>query len=675
MTNWQSVLKSAGFPTTALILDFETYFSTDYSLKKLSTVEYVCDDRFEILGLGMQLLDIEDGKIDFWSPEFICEHLTFNLKDTFGENLQDITLVGQNLKFDVLILREHFGITPKYTVDTKDLSRHLDARNKHSLDAMGKRWGASSPKGDTYQFKGLHWADMNQEQRQALERYTKTDIEIETFLFKKLLPLIANPEIELPLANQTLQLYLNPQVVIDKNLGEEIKQKMQIKMIKPIQQLNANGVSCNKEEISGDKSFLALLEQHLEPDEQVPMKQGKNGMIPALAKDDRGMNYLRNEHPNSVVRQLAEARIAIKSWPLHIKRVNKLVNQANCRGGKIGMPLTYYAAHVGKWGGTEQINVQNLGGRGRKGAGTHPLIREIRQMFCASSGYVFGDGDFSQIEFRINAWLSGQNDILQAFTEGRDLYSEFATDELFHEPIRKPLKTDPPEVARILTFKRGFAKDGTLGFGYGMGTNRLYEDCYANDTLRPAFDSGEYDWDFINKIIKKLRKKYSKIPAFWRTVEKAWKFVTKYPKENFYYSIGNKNKITPGYSYLHFYNQNGTTTIQLPSGRNIYYPQAIVTHQGKLKSRWDKKGLWGGTLTENIVTAIARDILAEALLRLQVAGFNILFHVHDEIICLFPKYRANKDLQKMVELMEVVPKWAKGLPIATDSKLCERYEK
>ncbi len=529
---------------------------------------------------------------------------------------------------------------------------------------MAKRYQAPSLKGDTMQFKGLHWADMNQEQRENLEKYTKTDIEIETYLFKNLLPLITNPEIELPLANQTLQLYLNPQVEIDKQLGEELKQKMQIEMIKPIQQLNINGVSCSQKEISGNKSFVKLLEQHLDPDEQVPMKKGKNGMIPALAKDDRGMNYLKNEHKNPIVNQLAEARISIKSWPGHIKRINRFINQANCRGGKIGMPLTYYAAHVGKWGGTEKINVQNLGGRGRKGAGTHPLIRNIRQMLKAPDGYVFGICDFAQIELRITAWFAGQNDLLQALANGCDVYSEFATNELFQEPIRKPKKSDPPAVARMLTFKRGFSKDGTLGFTYGMGTNRLYEDCYANDALRPAFDSGEYDWGFIDKLIKTLRKRYSNIPKFWSTVEKAWKFVTKYPKEQ--YRCEDK---------LLFYNQNNTTIIQLPSGRNIYYPQATVTRSGSLKSRWDKKGLWGGSLTENIVTATARDILAGALLRLEAAGFNILWHVHDEIICLFPKFSANKDLQKMSELMKVIPEWAKGLPIDVEGKLSERYEK
>jgi len=288
-------------------------------------------------------------------------------------------------------------------------------------------------------------------------------------------------------------------------------------------------------------------------------------------------------------------------------------------------------------------------------------------MLCASDGYIFGIVDFAQIEARILAWLAGQNDLIQAFAEGRDVYSEFATEDLFREPIRKAKKSDPEPVAKMLTFKRGFSKDAILGCGYGMGASRFFDDCYANDALRPAFDSGQYNFKFIEGLIKTYRTRYSKIPEFWQTVEKAWKFVTKYPREDSPYCL------EEGKVLLHFYNQNGTTIIQLPSGRNIYYPHASVNSRGDLLWRWGK--LWGGSITENIVQATARDVLAEAILRLDKITFNILFHVHDEIICLFEKSRAKKCLESMLSYMSVVPAWAEGLPIAVEGKLVERYEK
>jgi len=242
---------------------------------------------------------------------------------------------------------------------------------------------------------------------------------------------------------------------------------------------------------------------------------------------------------------------------------------------------------------------------------------------------------------------------------------------LFREPIRKAKKSDPEPVAKMLTFKRGFAKDSILGCGYGMGASRFYDDCYANDALRPAFDSGQYGVRFIESLIQTYRTRYSKIPEFWRTVEKAWKFVTKYPKERVEFLDSYFAKRLP--PKLIFYNQNGTTIIQLPSGRLIRYPHASVNSQGDLLWHWGK--LWGGSITENIVQATARDVLAESILYLTRHNINIIFHVHDEIICLLEKTSAEEILQEITEAMEKTPYWAHGLPIAVEGKLVERYEK
>ena len=232
---WQEILKKAGFPQTAILLDFESYFDTDYSLKKMSTVEYVCDPRFEITGLGHQVLDEISGLCGFCPPNEV-EGALHAFEVAYGEQeLENVTVVGQNNKFDHLILREKFGITPKFTVDLIDIERIWDAQSKHKLEAMAKRWGAPSPKGDTNQFKGFRWADMTPEMRQNLGEYCKNDIKIESFLLQKLLPtVITQPEIELPLANQTLQLYLKPSIGIDLKYGEELKVKMQQEMFDAI---------------------------------------------------------------------------------------------------------------------------------------------------------------------------------------------------------------------------------------------------------------------------------------------------------------------------------------------------------------------------------------------------------------------------------------------------------
>jgi len=197
-----------------------------------------------------------------------------------------------------------------------------------------------------------------------------------------------------------------------------------------------------------------------------------------------------------------------------------------------------------------------------------------------------------------------------------------------------------------------------------MGNNRFYERCVANDDLRPMFNSGQYDWDFIDKLIKTYRRKYNKITKFWKGLEKAWRFVTKFTNESVAHSI----------APLEFYHQGGATFINLPSGRFLRYPQARIKRDNKLGYRWNGN-IWGGFLTENVVQAASRDVMGEALLRLDAAKFNIVLHVHDEIVCLFKKDQAEEDLEEMSRIMMVVPDWADGLPVAVDAKLCERYEK
>lgn len=656
MTTWQDVLHRAGYPTTAVVLDFETYFDKDYTLKKMTAVEYVCDSRFEITGLGVQQIGYKTAFLP--GPDQTKDWL-LALNTEHGPALSDYTIVCQNAKFDCLILKEHFGIAPKYTVDLVDLDRMWDARASHRLKNMASRWNTPALKGDTNQFKGYRYGDMTPEMQEALAEYCKNDVDIEAHILQKLLPLIPIPQIELPLATQTLRLFLEPQIGVDVELGEKLKREMRLEVLMPRLELRKLGVPASKTSISKNKKFVELLGRYTD----VPMKQGKNGLIPALAKDDEGLRELLNDSEPEV-RLLAEARQKIKSWPLHIARVDRLMNQAKVRDGLIGVPLNFYGAHTGRWSGGEKTNLQNLGGAGRGGSGTHPLIQQIRHMLVAPPGYVFGVNDYKQIEARMLAWMAGQKDLVQGFANGEDIYSDFMR-ETFGWHVRKPdKKTDPPPVKKLLTIRRGFGKDAILGCGYGMGNNRFYDRCWANDDLRPMFHSGQYDWDFIDKLIKTYRRKYSKIPEFWRSLEKSWRFVTKFANES----------VTHPTTPLGFMHKDGATFINLPSGRFLRYSHARVKRDNRLSYRWNSN-IWGGFLTENVVQAASRDVMGEALLRLDAAGFNIVLHVHDEIICLFEKDRAEEDLEEMSRIMSIVPDWATGLPVAVDAKLCERYEK
>lgn len=187
----------------------------------MSTVEYICDERFEFLGLGTNTLVYE--------PEDIEDYLN-------QIDYNDCTIVMQRAMFDALILKEKFNIQPKYIIDILDLARHYDSRMKHDLDSLAKMFKLK-PKGNTNQFKGLHYEQMDEWQKAALVEYTLGDVEIETDLFKILLPLLSNPHIEIPIANHTLNLYLSAKIQFDNKLAISLKQQMKDELVKKLNKI------------------------------------------------------------------------------------------------------------------------------------------------------------------------------------------------------------------------------------------------------------------------------------------------------------------------------------------------------------------------------------------------------------------------------------------------------
>jgi DNA polymerase len=379
--NWQEILQSVNFPTTVVVLDFETYWTDSYSLKKMSTIEYVTDSRFEIIGLGLG--NIPDGcsdttnyKCDFILPDKIINFIKF-LKNEFGQNLERCTVVGQNISFfDNLVLSHHFGIIPKYTIDILNLARHEDSQRHNDLEHLCKYYNISVEKGDIKQFKGLTYKQMSPTLQKRLAEYCKIDVIAETELFKLLLPKLSNPDTELRLADHTSKMYLQPRLNFDFELADKLIIEMKQELDKILSKVNLDikTIRSNK--------FVEILQQYLPENERAPMKYGKRGSIPALAKTDEAFQVLLN-HPKDEVRNLAQARLAAKSWPTHIKRVQGMIAQAKAWNGKIAVPLRYYAAHTGRFGGTEGINLQNLPGVGRAGSGTHPLLSKIRGLLVA----------------------------------------------------------------------------------------------------------------------------------------------------------------------------------------------------------------------------------------------------------------------------------------------------
>ena len=662
------ILDKIDWPTDILLLDFETYFDQDYHMgkdkKALSIVEYVTDPRFTFTGLGIQVNDSEPRFI----PGLYVPWAIEQLKLKFGKALYNCTLVAKNNKFDCLILVEKFGIYPPYTIDIEDLSRYYDSRMSQKLSDLCKLFKLPA-KGDIKQFKGLYWETMTPEQRQAMKEYCLGDIKNEKSLLEILLPKLDNPATELDLARHTLNLYLRPILNLDINQTKNIANKMDQALVQDLRKVSwtlkyRTKTKPNIPKIMRSKDiFPKILQDVLPEGETVPMKKGKNKMIPAVAQNDVAFQLLLT-HKDTRVRDLCQAKAACSSWPLHQAKVQRMINQAECSGGLCRIPMKYYGAHTGRWSGSGGWNPMNLGGKGR-GRPIHPLIAQVRNTLLAPDGYTLIIVDSAQIEARLLAWVAHQNDLVKGFANGEDIYSEFAS-ELFQEKVWKPSEEEKetPE-GKTADIRRGFGKDAILGCGYGMGANTFYDRCRQNDTLRPLFDSGEYDWDFINKLIRTYRTKYSDIPNFWTEIEKCFRWPTKYPREQTIYDISTSAR-------LKFIRQGSTTKMQLPSGRVMNYRFATVSPKDD-NIKYLHGHLWGGAITENIIQAMCRDLLGYWLLECEKAGIKIILHSYDELVGCVLKEDAVWKLDRMIDIMSQGPVWAEELPLAAEGQISSRY--
>ena len=695
---WIDQLKAAGFPTSVLVIDWETFFSAEYCLgkskKALSTVEYVADPRFEPIGFGYRVLNHPWERFGSrFVPAPKIDGALNKLREVFGKSLHNVTVVCKNAKFDCLLMAEKYGIYPPFTLDVDDLLRFYDARMDHRMKTVAPLFGLQE-KGDTNQFKGQHFDQID---LKAMSEYCCNDVNIEVALLQRLLPSIDNPAFELALMRHTLGLYIRPNIRYDFKLADELIAGMKDEVNKAVQDAAdwvlafARYDEREREEIvtsdcwleivkpyfTGDILFARMLRTALPPGESLPTKPGKpsknmvpitgEGQILALAKDDDGLKVLLG-HADPVVRALAVAHQAINSWPGHINRVEKMTRQAQCSKGFLRNPLKYYGAHTGRWSGEEGINTGNLGGSGR-GKAINKLIGRVRHTMTAPEGYTFIMSDSAQIEARRLASLAGQEDLLEEFRNNGDPYSTLAT-QLFQERVWKPTEEEEatPE-GKQAVIRRGFGKDAVLGAGYGMGAAKFYQRCMSNDTLRPLFDSGQFDRAFVEWLIRVYRTTYSHVPEFWGKVEHAWRIVTKY---------GHRQEVNG----LIFFREDDVTYLQLPSGRKLSYRGAYVNIKDELfagssvTSTNASGKLWGGTLTENIVQADCRDALGLWILAVEnELNRRVVHHVYDEIVVLVKEDEVDVMKPKILEIMSRCPEWARGMPYKGEAKVSPYYKK
>jgi len=355
------------------------------------------------------------------------------------------------------------------------------------------------------------------------------------------------------------------------------------------------------------------------------------------------------------------------------EKYNAMIRTA-CDDKRIrGLAQFYGAARTGRWAG-RLVQMQNLPqnkmperdldiARQLVRAGdletlellyddiSYTLSQLIRTAFIPAKGNRLIVADFSAIEARIIAWLAGEQWRLDVFNSHGKIY-EASAEQMFHLPPGSVGKGDP---------MRQKGKIAELALGYGGSTGALISMGALNmglteDELKPLV----YTWRAANKAITKF---------WWDTDEAARNTI---------------NRQTPSYlpHGIAFRKHGPLLRLRLPNGRELSYVKpAIVndniTYEGNLQTsgNWGRIESYGPKLVENIVQAVARDCLAETIMKVEAAGYPVVFHVHDELICEVPEAETDEALNTVLEIMKTPLPWAEGLPLKGDGYSCEYYRK
>ena len=349
------------------------------------------------------------------------------------------------------------------------------------------------------------------------------------------------------------------------------------------------------------------------------------------------------------------------------------IERSTCSDGRVhGMLMFYGANRSGRWSG-KNVQLHNLPKnylpdlelarelvkQGRfediellYDSTPNVLSELIRTAFIPKPGCRFVVADFSAIEARVLAWLSGEQWRLDVFTSHGKIY-EASASSMFHVPMEEITKTSP---------LRQKGKLAELGLGFGGAAGALIS--------MGALDMGLTEEE-LPPLVAAWRKANPHITQFWWDVDAA---AIKAVRE--------KQKTKVGKIIFEY--KSGILFITLPSGRKLSYvkPRMAVnkfgrdglTYEGISENKkWSRIETYGPKLVENIVQGTARDLLAEAMLRVEEKGYPIVMHCHDEIIAEMPEGTGSVD--EMCEVMAVQPEWAEGLPLRADGYQCSFYQK
>lgn len=655
-----------------LNIDIETYSSVD--IKKAGLYKYVQSPDFEVLLFAYSVNGQPTQVIDLARDEKIPSDITRALFD------KSVTDHAWNAPFEWYCLSKHFGVDPRSWLSQWrcTMFHGLYCGFPGSLDAAAKALGLPQDKRKMSVGKSLiklfctptkptkknggrtrTLPHHEPEKWELFKEYCIRDVEVEKEVDHKLI------NFPVPYAEQKLW---------------ELDQGINLNGVAVDRQLVEGALYINEittTELTKEAKRITGLEN---PNSDAQMKRwlADQGVeTENLQKETVGKLI---EESNGTVKRALEIRQELKKTS--IKKYIAM-DTAVCEDGRIRGLLQFYGANrTGRWAG-RLVQVQNLPRNYLETLSlARQLVREkkidalkliygnvpdtlsqlIRTAFAPNEGHVLAVSDFSAIEARVIAWLSGEQWRLDVFNTHGKIY-EASASQMLGVPIERIAKGNPEYELR----QKG--KVSELALGYQGAKGALIQ--------MGALDMGLTE-DELPDIVRRWRSANKRIVDFWYSLENAAISVMKTGQP-----VGVKGLLIARESDI----QNGLDflTITLPSRRKLYYVKPFLAENdfgkealhywgmNQEKHKWEKTNTYGGKLAENVTQAIARDCLAESLARLDNAGNQTVMHVHDEAVLEIPEETA--DLERIESIMKQPISWAPGLPLNADGFISTYYKK
>lgn len=647
-----------------LHVDIETYSSVD--IRKSGAYKYIESPDFEILLIGYAFDDLSVKIIDLARGE--------EIPDSFKEALLDSRVIkhAHNATFErvafshyglhttpdqwacSLVKSAYCGLPLNLEMVSKALQLGEDGKlgtGKALINYFTKPCKATKTNGG----RTRNLPEDDPEKWEEFKRYCKNDVIAERKIDKTL----ARYEIpELEKVN-----YLIDQQINDRGI------KIDLRLANAASRINTKFTDLTSQrvrELTGVDN----------PNSAAQLKDWLSNVIgdkiTSLAKDELPEILKKTEAPD--VREVIECRAKISKSS--VKKYEAMLNSTCADGRAHGLFQFYGANRTGRWAG-RIIQLHNLPRNYMKDLAlarelvlledfdllsmaydniANVLSELIRTALVPKEGHTFAVADFSAIEARVLSWLAGEKWRLKVFKGHGKIYEASAA-LMFNVPIEEVTKgSDYRAKGKIAELALGY--QGSVGAMKAMGGEGM----------------GLSEPEMLS-IVSKWRTRNPSIVAFWQLIQRA--------------AIGaiERPNTTIKLKGLRLHYDRRSLIITLPSGRSLYYykPQLAknkfgsygIKYQGVKdgSKAWGWIDTYGGKLTENVVQAIARDLLAVAMYNVWEAGIDIVLHVHDEIACEIPTSNAKNTLNLLYDLMCKPVAWAPGLPLGADGYLTQFYKK